>query len=547
MTDGAGDDPFHRSSFDELEELVEVGRGGFAVVFRASQPRFGRTVAVKVIDSAADDKAIERFERECAAMGMLSSHPNIVTVFDAGVRESGEPYLVMEYMPEGSFDVRLRNGPLSWHEVVDVGVKLAGALETAHDATILHRDVKPANVLTSSFGEPCLGDFGLARFHGGNSTAGVVSATLLHAPPEILAGVPATPRSDLYSLGSTLHTLLTGRAPFHREEDESVLPLFSRIANEPIPDLRPLGVPATVCAALEQAMAKQPADRQASLAAFAEQLRHAQRAEGLSPTVLRVNQSSAEAAAKTLLPDPSDAQGTVSTATPGAVPVPGRGDGGETISVAAPVPAPRAGAAPPPPPPQLRPPPPTAPPVATRKKRTGLVVTAVVGGVLVLAVGALLLLVFVLDDGERAIDTPAAPATVPDLSTIPPSPGEAADELVAEVNGFRDDEGLPPLDVDEDLTVAARVHANEIAASGRLTQTDLEELGASLPGQFTILGENLLSGTSVEDLQQSSIDTPAQRDNLLDPAWDSIGVGIAFSDDGSTFFAVEYFGQAAAG
>ena len=227
-----------------MQDVVEIGRGGFAVVYRAFQPRFGRTVAVKLLDPQGDPRAVERFERECEAMGMLSSHPNIVTIFDAGLTDDGKPYLVMEYMPEGSLDDRLeRDGALPWEEVTDIGVKLAGALETAHEAGVLHRDVKPANVLRSPFGEPCLSDFGLARFGGQAKTTGVVTATLLHAPPEILAGQPASPQSDVYSLASSLFTLLVGDAPFWRSTDESMLPLLARIADEPVPDLRARGVP----------------------------------------------------------------------------------------------------------------------------------------------------------------------------------------------------------------------------------------------------------------------------------------------------------------
>ncbi len=247
-----------------LQDLVEIGRGGFATVYRAFQPRFNRAVAVKLLDPQGDAMANERFERECGAMGVLSSHPNIVTIFDAGLTEQGKPYLVMEFMPDGTLEDRLeREGPFPWQEVTDLGVKLASALQMAHDAGVLHRDVKPANVLRSPFGEPCLSDFGLARFAGQAKTEGVLSATLLHAPPEILDGQPATPQSDLYSLASSLYTLLAGETPFWRADDESMLPLLARIVDDPVPDLRGRGVPNPVAAAIERAMSKDPEARPA--------------------------------------------------------------------------------------------------------------------------------------------------------------------------------------------------------------------------------------------------------------------------------------------
>lgn len=123
-----------------LQDLVEIGRGGFATVYRAFQPRFNRAVAVKLMDPQGDALANERFERECGAMGALSSHPNIVTIFDAGLTDQGKPYLVMEFMPDGTLEDRLeREGPFPWQEVADLGVKLASALQMAHDAGVLPR------------------------------------------------------------------------------------------------------------------------------------------------------------------------------------------------------------------------------------------------------------------------------------------------------------------------------------------------------------------------------------------------------------------------
>jgi hypothetical protein len=272
----------------ELEDRVEIGRGGFAVVYRAFQPEFGRTVAVKVIEPGADKTGLGRFDRERVAMGALSAHPNIVTVFDAGVTPDGSAYLLMEYMPDGSLDKRVeRSGPLPWAEVLDIGIRMAGALHTAHEADILHRDVKPANILVSSYGEACLSDFGLARLRDSQSSTGV-TATVMHAPPEILDGKPALVASDIYSLGSTLFTLVTGSAPFEEPPAESVLALVTRIARAPVPDLRPAGVPAGLCSVIERALDKDPARRYRSAQDMGLDLQRVQREHRLPPVEMRL-------------------------------------------------------------------------------------------------------------------------------------------------------------------------------------------------------------------------------------------------------------------
>jgi serine/threonine protein kinase len=246
------------------DQVVEIGRGGFAVVYRARRVAFAQDVAIKVLTlDGVDPFAHARFERERQVLGALAQHPNIVTVYDSGTTADGSPYLVMEYLPGGTLSAQLKQrGPFDVRRVAEIAVKLCGALETAHRTGVLHRDIKPDNVLVSRFGEPVLADFGIARMSGALRTqSGVVTATLSHAPPEVLEGHPPTPLSDVYSLASTLYALLAGSAPFVRGTDRSMTPLISRVITEPVPDLRPRGVPPDVCALLERALAKDPAAR----------------------------------------------------------------------------------------------------------------------------------------------------------------------------------------------------------------------------------------------------------------------------------------------
>ncbi len=260
-----------------------VGRGGFGTVYRADQPAFRRTVAVKVLDGTLDERAQRRFERECQAMGSLSDHPGIVTVFDAGTTAGGAPYLVMAFQPGGSVADRLaEDGPLAWDRGLRIGVEVAEALAAAHRLEVLHRDVKPANILLSGYGHAQLADFGIARVTGATQTrADQVTASLLYAPPEILDGHPPGPGSDIYGLGATLFETLSGSAAFVGGPEDSVAALLGRIATASVPDLRPHGVPDAVAGVIEAAMAKDPARRPESAAGMARELAGAAQAAGL--------------------------------------------------------------------------------------------------------------------------------------------------------------------------------------------------------------------------------------------------------------------------
>lgn len=264
-----------------LDDPEVIGKGGFGVVYRCRQRALNRSVAVKVLTARPDlePENVERFLREQQAMGALSGHPNIVPILQVGTTRSGRPYLVMPYHSRGSLENRIRReGVLPLPEAIAITVKLAGALETAHRAGILHRDIKPGNVLLTDYGEPQLTDFGIARVEGGfETTTGVVTGSPAFTAPEVLrSGVPSV-ASDVYGLGATLFAMITGHAAYERRSGEQIVAQFLRISADPLPDLRLDGIPDEVAAAIEASMAHNPADRPPSAAAFGEMLREFQR------------------------------------------------------------------------------------------------------------------------------------------------------------------------------------------------------------------------------------------------------------------------------
>ncbi|WP_433755749.1 protein kinase domain-containing protein [Nocardia sp. CA-135398] len=262
-------------------DVVEIGRGGFGEVYRCTQAAADRTVAVKVLTGELDENR-ERFLREQRAMGRLTGHPNIVHMLEVGTTETGRPYLVMPYLARGSLeDLIRRQGPQPLHDVLRWGVKIAGALETAHRAGILHRDVKPGNILLTDYDEPALTDFGIAHITGGFHTAtGTMTGSPAFTAPEILQGTAPSRASDVYGLAATLFCALTGHAAFERRSGEQVVAQFLRIAEHDVPDLRERGIPDDVSAVVETAMSPHPTDRPTA-GMLGDQLREIERNHGL--------------------------------------------------------------------------------------------------------------------------------------------------------------------------------------------------------------------------------------------------------------------------
>ncbi|MHC5905054.1 serine/threonine-protein kinase [Streptomyces sp. S6] len=260
----------------------EIGRGGMAVVYRARDLRLDRTVALKLLapELARNDTFRQRFAHESKVAAGLD-HPNIVPVFAAGEAD-GVIYIAMRYV-QGS-DLRRfldREGPLPLATTVRIAVQIASALDAAHAHGLVHRDVKPGNVLIAPGPDDehpehaYLTDFGLTKKSlslTGFTTVGQFVGTLDYVAPEQIAGKPVDGRCDVYGLACVVHECLTGQPPFRRDDDMALLWAHQYDAPPAPTSLRP-ELPARLDAVFAKALAKDPGDRYASCLAFAGELR----------------------------------------------------------------------------------------------------------------------------------------------------------------------------------------------------------------------------------------------------------------------------------
>jgi hypothetical protein len=263
-------------------DLEEIGGGAFATVFKAVEVETGRPVALKILKvDTIHARLIETFHHEIQALAAVSDHPNIVTLYRPSNTIDGRPVLVLELCRE-SFGQRLRShGPIDPVEVTRIGIKIAGALETAHRNGFLHRDMKPQNILVTQFGEPALADFGVAALQASAQlTAGVFGFTTLHAAPEMLEGHHLSPATDIYGLASTMYQLLTGQAPFASYDNEAPASVILRILRDPVRPLRAENVPLDLADLLEAALSKEPEGRPRSALEFAHALQRVEAAQG---------------------------------------------------------------------------------------------------------------------------------------------------------------------------------------------------------------------------------------------------------------------------
>jgi serine/threonine protein kinase len=274
-----------------LAYIRPLGSGGFADVFLYEQDMPRRDVAVKVLPSDVRDPDLRRmFNAEADVLAHLSAHPSIVTVYQAGISPDGRPYIVMEFCP-GSLSQRYRIERMPVAEVLTIGVKMASALESAHRAGLVHRDVKPSNILVTTFGAPVLADFGISSSLARETADEVLAMSIPWSAPEVIAEQTAgTVASEVWSLGATVYSLLAGHSPFERRDraQNTKEQLRRRIARASYTDIARADVPASVQAVLARSMSRDPKQRYASAREFAEALRGVQAELGISPTPLEI-------------------------------------------------------------------------------------------------------------------------------------------------------------------------------------------------------------------------------------------------------------------
>jgi eukaryotic-like serine/threonine-protein kinase len=235
-----------------------LGRGGMSEVWHATDVELGRPVALKLL---APNEDIARFEHEARTFAALG-HPHVTQVYDYGEAD-GRPFMVLEYVPGGTLEDRLRNGPLADEQAWTIAADVAAGLAHAHGRGVVHRDLKPSNVLFDEEGRAKLADFGIARMAALGTTlteAGTVLGTAAYISPEQAQGAPTGPTSDVYSFGVLLYRMLTGRLPFESDDPATLLLQHRDAAPPPVHDVRP-GAPAALAGLADAALAKDPALR----------------------------------------------------------------------------------------------------------------------------------------------------------------------------------------------------------------------------------------------------------------------------------------------
>ncbi|MEM9463990.1 MAG: serine/threonine-protein kinase [Actinomycetota bacterium] len=409
-TDGNGGETL---LIEGYTDFAQIGSGGFSTVFRAAQPAMARNVAIKVLNTGFGNERQRRtFERECQVMGQLSRHPHIVTVFHSAFSGTGQPCIVMELYRTTLRDRLREGGALPVADVLDIGVKTAGALQAVHDAGILHRDIKPHNIFVSDYGEPALADFGISSVADERTITGGGGFSLDYSAPEVLETIVGSVAADIYGLAATLYHVASGSVPypFDGPSGDRLRVTIRRIVSDPPPELRRPDAPPGLDRLLREAMAKDPDRRPATAADFARRMQLIQAEMGLPETPFVVSPAQATTAAAPTPTEPGPGEAQARTVTVARTQPDGRPEPGPPVDD-------------------------TPPETIARRRRATLITVAVLG---LGAVAAIALAVLTSGGGD---DQPIDPADLG--TTIPPADDSTFDVLDApsDLAVTREDDG----------------------------------------------------------------------------------------------------------
>jgi len=278
-----------------FQALSPLGYGPTSTIYSAQSTTLGRWVAVTVYSaSLPDERSQKRFRRAFEVARRLGVHPAAVTMLDCGLTDDKHAFVASEIYERGTLEARAQGRPMAVDDVLRIGVAVAGALETAHRAEVVHGGVHPGRVLLGNDGEPALADLALVALveRGGLAALTGPVSTAYHSPPEVLEGEGVTPASDVFSLASTLYTGLTGRPPYQRDsDDDTPASVLLRILQHDVPPVGRPDVPPSLEDALRRALSCSPRDRPGRALAFARELQACQQELGqraTEPAVLHV-------------------------------------------------------------------------------------------------------------------------------------------------------------------------------------------------------------------------------------------------------------------
>lgn len=276
--------------------LKDLGRGGYSHVYLYERHLPRRHVAVKVMNGDVGEEETAAFESEANRMAMLSSHPAILSVYEAGVTEDGRPFIVTEYCPPPHLGAILAQGPMSIIDSLTTTIQIAGAVETAHRVRIIHRDIKPSNILMTAYHRPVLSDFGISAMTGRGASADLRGMSIPWAPPEQLSGTGgAHPGVDVYSLAASMYAMLSGHSPFEVPGGSNgIYEVSRRIINNPVPQIEREDIPPSLFRILTIALSKNPENRYPSALAFARALQQVEAELGVNVTPVDLLRSSTE-------------------------------------------------------------------------------------------------------------------------------------------------------------------------------------------------------------------------------------------------------------